>query len=73
MRALRIVTYFAVAAVIGLYIVGLATRIDRLKWDLGVTVLFNCIPYVIGLVIDRKMNRPVLSACSSILLLNVDV
>ena len=68
MIVFRIMTYLAVAAGFGLYVVALATRIGWLSWGMVITVLLNFIPYGICLVLDRIMNRHVMASCSSILL-----
>jgi len=73
MKAFRIVTNIAVAGGLGLYVVAVVSRVDRFSWNLVITVLVNFLPYVFCLVIDRIMNRSVMAACSSILLLTVDL
>jgi len=73
MKAFRIVTNLALAGGFGLYAVAVATRIDRLSWDMVTTVLLNFLPYGICLLLDRIKRRQVMAACAAILLLTVDL
>jgi len=42
MKAFRIVANIAVAGVLGLYVVAVATRMDRFSWDLVTARLISC-------------------------------